>query len=50
MGIDRVNGEQVTTAADLQKAMKAIDSEHVVSLIVRLDDGSRQILNFRMGD
>jgi serine protease Do len=50
MGLDRVNGEPVTTTQDLQKAMKDIGSDHVVSLIVRLDDGSRQILNFRTGD
>lgn len=48
MVIERLNGKEVTGVAELERAAEAVRPGQAVSLIVRLPDGSRTIVNYRV--
>jgi len=48
MVIERVNGRDVESLRDLENAARGIAPGQAVSLVVRLPDGNRTIINYRV--
>jgi len=46
--IVQINQRAVTSPADVQRALEAVDAGQVVSLVVEQSDGTRRIVNVRM--
>lgn len=45
--IERVNGREIRKLSDLKKAVEGVSGGDAVSLVVRLPDGARTIINYR---
>jgi S1-C subfamily serine protease len=46
--IERFNGAEITTVRELENASRAVKPHQAVSLVVRLPDGNRTIVNYRV--